>query len=214
VPPSNRFVFAAKAGVAGTVDGGTGFGALSSGAWLDYAAYTTAVAVDLAKGTATGVGGGVKNVPDVRGGSGGNALTGDDQGNVLVGGDGKDKLTGGSSRCILIGGKGDDTLVGGTGGAILIGGTTSYDASSPANDAALADLLAEWNSTDGYDARVAAIMKGVGASKAQLAPKVTVTDDLAANTLKGGSGLNWYFEGKKDKIKPKPAAGEVVSKTF
>ena len=78
------FVFSAGKSVSGKIDGGGG-----GNDWLDYAAYTTPVTVNLATGTATGVGGGIANIRDVRGGQGGNTLTGDAQGNILIGGAGQ-----------------------------------------------------------------------------------------------------------------------------
>ncbi len=70
--------------------------------WLDYAAYTTPMTVNLATNTATGidggVAGGIANIRNVRGGQGGDTLTGNSLGNVLIGGSGNDTITGGSSH--------------------------------------------------------------------------------------------------------------------
>ena len=77
------FVFGAGKSVSGKINGGGG-----GNDWLDYAAYTTPVTVNLAAGTATGVGGGIVNIRNVRGGQGGNTLTGNSQGNILIGGAG------------------------------------------------------------------------------------------------------------------------------
>src|SRR5262249_38305491 len=56
------FVFSAGKSVSGAINGGGGVD------WLDYALYTTAVTVNLATGTATGVGGGISGIRHVRGG--------------------------------------------------------------------------------------------------------------------------------------------------
>jgi hypothetical protein len=209
--PKNIFTFADQAAVAGKIDGG-------GGGWLDYAAYKTAVAVDLSKGTATGVGGGIKGIQNVRGGSAGSTLIGDTDGNILIGGDGKDTIVGGTGLgSILIGGKGADSVTAGSkAGDIVIGVSTSYDASSIANDEALSAVLAEWQSGAAYSARIAAILAGVGSPKAMLVPKTTVIDDGLANTISGGNvGLNWYFKGKKDTLlKQKFSPKEVVTNTF
>jgi hypothetical protein len=58
---SDTFVFADGAGVTGVVDGKAGLN------MLDYSGYTTAANVDLVAGTATGVGGGIRNIGAVRG---------------------------------------------------------------------------------------------------------------------------------------------------
>jgi Ca2+-binding RTX toxin-like protein len=62
---------------------------------LDYSAYTTAVAVSLAAGTATGVTSGFSNIENVTGGSGNDTITGDANANIINGGAGNDTLTGG-----------------------------------------------------------------------------------------------------------------------
>ena len=192
---TDAFVLGAGPSVSGTINGGGG------GDWLDYAAFTIPVAVNLSTGTATGVGGGIANIQDVRGGKGGNILTGDSQGNVLIGGAGADVITGGSGNSILIGDKGKDQITGGSGGAILIGGYTNYDPSNIANDLALESILAEWQSANSYATRIKHILKGGGLNGSnRLVWKVTVHDDGSANTLIGGSGQNWFFKGAHDKL--------------
>jgi len=66
---ADTFVFADGVGVAGTIDGSTGYDT------LDYTAYTTAVTVDRQAGTATGTGG-YANVEHVVGGSASDTLIG------------------------------------------------------------------------------------------------------------------------------------------
>ena len=138
------FEFSAGKNVTGAINGGGG------GDWLDYALYTTAVAVNLKTGAATGVAGGVTNIQNVRAGSGGCTLTGDSQGNILIGGSGAVTINGGTGRSVLIADKGAGHVSGGSGTDILIGAKTSYDASTIANDIALADILAEWQSGHNY----------------------------------------------------------------
>jgi predicted GH43/DUF377 family glycosyl hydrolase len=77
---------------------------------------------------------------------------------ILIGVGAGDKLTdSGSGMNILIGGgPGGDTLTG-NGNDILASGTTSYDADSAANIAALDAILAEWTSSDTYAMRYAKI---------------------------------------------------------
>jgi hypothetical protein len=186
------FLFSAGKGVTGKIDGGGG------GDWLDNSQYTTPVTVNLATGSATGVGGGVTNVPNVRGGQAGSTLTGNSVGNILIGGLGSDTITGGSGRSILIGGKGSGPVTGGTGDDIVIGDFTSFDGSSAANDLALEAILGEWQSSDSYAVRIAKIKAGVNG--AQLVFGTTVFDDGKADRLTGGGGLNWFFKGAKDRI--------------
>jgi hypothetical protein len=198
----DAFIFGAGAGVTGKIDGGGG------GDWLDYAAYTTPVTVNLPTdpatgvGTATGVGGGIAHIQDVRGGQGGNTLTGNAQGNILIGGAGADTITGGPGRNILIGDKGADTITAGAGDTILIGGYTDYDSSSLAHDQALESILAEWQSSNPYALRISHIKFGGGLNGPNLlAWGVTVHDDGSANTLIDGAGMDWFFAGALDTIK-------------
>ncbi|MFI5455454.1 MAG: beta strand repeat-containing protein [Isosphaerales bacterium] len=193
------FVFSAGATVTGKINGGGG------GDWLDYAAYTTPVAVNLQKGTASGVGGGIANIQNVRGGQGADNLTGNKQGNVLIGGAGANQIKGGAGKSILSGGKGKDTVTGSSAGDILIGGYTSYDSSTLANDMALQSILTEWQSGASYATRISTIKSGVGpGSSDTLVWGSTVHDNGKgkANKLTGAGakkGLNWFFASKATK---------------
>ena len=129
------------------LDGGTGAN------WLDYSTQSTPVSVNLTSGAASMISGGVKNVQNVRGGSGNDSLTASNQGGILIGNAGNDTIHGGAGRSVLIGGLGSDTLSGGSGDEILIGGSTTLDA----NSVALEAILAEWQSTDSYASRTSAI---------------------------------------------------------
>jgi hypothetical protein len=200
----DEFAFGNDKSVSGAIDGGAGSN------WLDYALYTTPVAVNLATGTATGASGGIAGIQDVRGGSGGNTLTGNALGNILIGGAGVDTITGGDGRSILIGGRGNDTVRGGSADDIVIGGFTDFDTSSDANDQALMAILTEWQSADPYTTRIAKLKAGVGPMLATFVFGTTVHDDGNASTLTGGPGADWFFKGARDKTKDK-AAGEQVN---
>jgi hypothetical protein len=154
------------------------------------------VTVNLATGSATsvdgGAAGGIANIRDVRGGQGGNTLTGNPLGNILIGGSGIDTINGGSGRSLLIGDKGADVINGGSADDIVIGGYTSYDGSGNVNDQALMAIMAEWQSADSYSTRVLKITAGV-AGGAKLVLGTTVFSDGNPNKLNGGGGSNWIF---------------------
>jgi hypothetical protein len=197
------FKFSAGMNIFGTLDGGGGHD------WLDYALYATPVTVNLTTKSATGVGGIVANIQNVRGSVNAvNTLTGNALGNILIGGTKADTLTGGSGRSILIGGKGIDTVTGGADQDILIGGYTTYDPSSLANDLALESILDEWQSggspSDRHDHIVGSKPGGLNGSnflKLGTTPGTTVRDDNGANTLTDGAGPNWFFAHNKSDCK-------------
>src|SRR5271166_914662 len=200
----DAFVFGAGKNVTGKIDGGGG------GDWLDYTAYTTPVTVNLSTNTATGVGGGIANIQNVRGGQGGNNLAGNAQGNILIGGAGADMIVGGSGRSILIGDKGPDKITSGSVDTILIGGFTDFDSNSLAHDLALESILAEWQSSNYYATRISHIKSGGGLNGANtLVFGVTVHDDGSANTLIGGVGNDWFFKGAVDTIKNRRPGEQV-----
>jgi Ca2+-binding RTX toxin-like protein len=198
------FKFSAGGSIAGTIDGGAA--PLHQGNWLDYSAITTPVTVNLQTGSATEVAGGITNIQNVHGGAGGNTLTGNSQGNILIGGAGNDRITGGTGASLLIGDLGADTIIGGcgSGGDILIGGATSFDTMTAANEKALMSILAEWQSADSYATRFTDIDTGAGGGlngTAKLNFGTTVTDDGAANTITAavsGTALDWFFKGAHD----------------
>jgi hypothetical protein len=165
---------------------------------LDYSAYTTSVTVSLVTGTATDLAG-IRDPQTER-------ITIQN----IIGGSGDDTLSAGGDRSILIGGGGADQLFGGDGEAILIGGTTDYTQPS-VNAAALDAIIQEWSRTDlGFNDRMSDLL--FGNNNLDLAPKnvvdgalipldnTTVHDDLAANVLTGGIGLDWFFAGANDAI--------------
>jgi hypothetical protein len=178
------------------------------GDWLDYTSFTTAVTVNLATGSTTNVNGGaagsVTNIQNVHGGNGGNTLTGNAQGNILIAGTGTNTIAGGSGRSLLIADTGASMIMGGSGGSasggdILIAGSTTYDTMTAANEAALMSILAEWQSADSNSARFARINTGNGGGlngRNKLNYGTTALDNGKVNTLTGQPGLavlDWFF---------------------
>jgi hypothetical protein len=202
------FKFSA-AGKETSINGGGG------GDWLDYSGFATAVAVNLAAGSATNVNslapGSISNIQNVHGGNAGNSLTGDAQGNILIGGLGGGAITGGTGRSILIADKGSASVTGGSSaGDILIGDYTTFDTMTSANEAALASILAEWQSGDTLADRFGDINKGtayVGGSHLNgsniLKWGTTVKDNglpdaPVAVTAASASGVDWFFVDSND----------------
>jgi hypothetical protein len=178
-PYDDHFLFADGVGLSGNLNAGPGHDV------LDYSAYTTAVTVHLAKGTATGVAGTVDGVEAVFGGSAGDLLVGDGADNVLSGGGGPD---------VLLGGEGADVLDGGADEDLLIAGTTAHDA----DDAALAAILAEWTRLDAkYEERIDHLRNGGGLNVVNGAPILldtrTVFEDSAKDELTGSTELDWFW---------------------
>jgi hypothetical protein len=185
-----------SAGSALSINGG------GPGDWLDYSLFTAAVQVDLTRGSATGVNGGaaasITNIANIRGGSGPDTFTGNG-GNILIGGSGTNTLadaysgTAASGRSLLIGGSGPSNLTSGPAGDILIGGTTNYNS----NNAALAAILAEWQSADDYNTRfnrLEGLQSGGVNGSYHLVWGSTVNANKYSDTLVGSTvGLDWFF---------------------
>ncbi len=130
---NDTFTFANGAGIDGNLDGGGGSNTLNE------SAYTTAVAVDLAGLTASGVGGNIANVQTFAGGSGSNTLSGPNTATTwTLSGSNAGTLTGGfsfSAFASLTGGAGDNTFVFAAGATLSGtltggGGTNSLDYSA------------------------------------------------------------------------------------
>jgi Ca2+-binding RTX toxin-like protein len=151
---------------------------------LDYSAYTTAVTVNLAVGTATGTTG-VANIENVIGGSGNDSLTGDGHANRLAGGPGTNTLTGGA---------GDDTYV-------LTPGSTNI----------IVELAGEGSDTLDYSAWTAGIAVDLRTTAAPGTNGIanienltggwgndTLTGNAYANRLAGGPGTNILTGGAGD----------------
>jgi hypothetical protein len=202
----DTFKISTGGSISGTINGG---GApANQGDWLDYSSFSGPVTVNLATGAATnvngGAAGGVTGIQDVHGGNGGNTLTGNSQGNILIGGTGTNTILGGSGRSLLIADRGASNITGGSGGSanggdILIAGYTSYDTVSAANQAALMSILAEWQSSDSYATRFSDIDTGTGGGlngSNRLNYGTTVFDNAKVNTLTAQPGtgvLDWFF---------------------
>jgi hypothetical protein len=160
-----------------SIDGGGGVNT------LDYSGWNGDIAVNLQRGTATGVDGGISNIRNVTGSIGNDLIVGDANVNVLIGGTG---------RNIIIGGGGADTLTGGGGDNILIGGTTSYD--SDPTQAALARIMQEWLQSSSFADRMTAIENGtdqLAGTGFHFGPDTVFLDGLA--NITGGPGNNWMM---------------------
>ena len=128
----------------------------------------------------------------IRGGDGNDCLEAGSGADVVLGGFGNDTLSGGAGRDLLIGGGGSDQVLGEGDDDILIGGTTAHDSS----DSALLSILAEWNSSRSYSARVANI-RGTGTGTrlngtSYLTASLVVSDS-AQDSLVGSGGQDWYW---------------------
>jgi hypothetical protein len=198
------FRFFTGGSISGRIDGGTA--PAHTGNWLDYSNLSTAVAVNLQTGAATGVVGGLANIQNVHAGNGGSTLIGDSQGNILIGGTGNDLIKGGTGRSILIGDAGSDTVGGGSGNDILIGDKTVFDGMTVVDQEALMSILAEWQSADSYAVRFHDIDTGTGGGlnrTNKLNFGTTVLSDSAADSVTGSasaSALDWYFAGQGDTL--------------
>jgi hypothetical protein len=95
---NDTFVFSNGAGVSGNINGGGGTN------MLNYAAYNTGVTVDLSANSATGVGGSVTNIQQLRGGAGNDSLTGNTSGTTtFFASPGIDIITGAGGTNTLLG---------------------------------------------------------------------------------------------------------------
>jgi len=202
----------------GTADGGAGADK------LDYSNYVSAVQVNLAAGTATGLAG-ISGIENVTGGDANDMLIGDNNDNVISGGNGDDMILAGGGNDTLNGGNGRDLLAGGSGADlihgnatedILIGGIIAYaNESTHAVDlSALNAIMAEWSRTDlAYSARIAHLNGSVGGglNGSQLLNATTVFDDGSIDALWGDAGLDWFLAGPDDELHR--TATETVTNT-
>jgi Ca2+-binding RTX toxin-like protein len=118
----------------------------------------------------------------LRGGGGNDYLDGGAGDDLLLGGDGTDQLLGGAGRDVLIGGLGVDKLSGKQDDDLLIGGSTTLDT----NDAALADLVAEWRSADDFATRIGKLSATLNAG--------TLINDNSKDQLDAVGGRNWFLD--------------------
>jgi len=166
------FILANAATVAGSVNGQGGNDTLS------YAAYTTAVFVNLVNGSGTGIMGGASGnllgIETVIGGTANDTFTG---------AAGAENFSGGPGNDILGGGGGDDTFAGGLGNDSINGGTGSnwidYSASATAVEI---NLQKRKVTGEGID-RLKAIDNTIGSALADF-----VVGNKLANILLGGAG--------------------------
>lgn len=188
-------VFHMGAGLAGLTNSPLSIDGGGDSDWVDYSAFTTGVNVNLntlnlqglLASSATGVrNGGLTNVENAIGGSGGDTLIGSGGPNILIGGDGGDILNGADGRDLLIGGLGVDIMNGAGADDILIGGTTDFDT----NLAALDAIMAEWTSTHDFNTRVNNIRAGVQGGQFKL-DSTTVHDDHTLDAIVGDQDSNW-----------------------
>jgi Ca2+-binding RTX toxin-like protein len=96
----------------------------------------------------------IRNVEDIAGGNGDDAITGDGKGNHLAGNNGDDSIDGGGARDILWGGLGRDTLTGGSSADQFV-----FDVKPRAADA---DLVTDFTSGEDRIALDNAIFKALG----------------------------------------------------
>jgi hypothetical protein len=142
----------------------------------------------------------ITNAAHIFGGSGDDTITGGGGDDMLFGESGNDLITarggndvavGGADNDSIFGGKGRDVLIGGLGADyvdgdadddILIASFTSHDA----NTADLASIRSTWTSGSSYAARVSALQAGPLST-------ASVSDDNAIDTVRGGSGQDWFL---------------------
>jgi hypothetical protein len=236
-PGVDRFQFIRKTTSEGTLQDGSigGFldgGLYSAGDWLDYFQNANPVNVNLATGTATGVGGGVRNLQHVHGSStAANTLVGNKMGNILIGGAAADVLIAGSGNSILIGGGGADTLANNsslangsaqTGFNIMIGGRTDFDTLTPANVRVLNAFFGAWqavNSVATYHAEVTLLRDTglvVGATRYWLNSSSVHAVPGPAPYFKNTAQttLDWFFWPTGSVFLNPPAVGEVGTQIF
>ena len=170
---------------------GSGFGATVNGERFSVDADADRVVVDAGGGddvvTVSRTRAGAVDVAAfLDGGAGNDTLRGGIAGDLLFGGAGDDHLVGGGGADVLIGGDGADRLGGGAGTDLLIAGTPDPSAAGFArrdtHDARLAGL---WSGTRSLRNRVLAARTVVGGAD--------VPDDAAADELRGGDDVDWYF---------------------
>jgi Ca2+-binding RTX toxin-like protein len=171
------FAFQTAGRLSGSLDGGDGVNT------LDYSAYKGDIQVIMPLGTATAVGGTVKNIQKIIGSNGDNVLVGNGKQQVIMGGTG---------RNLIISGPHDPTLIGGAGEDVLVAGSTDFDT----KPAALTALMAEWGRRDLPYAACVAHLTGAtteGRNGSYLLNASTVHSNGGGNVLTGGAGLDLFF---------------------
>jgi hypothetical protein len=174
-PVGDDYEFAGGAGITGNLLG-------SGHDLLDYRLYSTSVIVDLrlsAATTTTGIGGFVKGIYAVFGGTVAPANAG--VYNLLIG-NGNNYLVGGTGRRnILVAGSTPSQLLGGDGEDLMITGTTVYD-TTLAGLNTWKTIAAYWAGSDDFATRSAHLLAGTGVP---LLDATRVTGNGSGNHLTG-----------------------------
>ena len=187
---------------------------------LDYTAAPYGVYVDLFNGIATNLTY-VVSVSDVYGSRFDDALTGNDEDNLLFGFEGNDSLNGYGGNDGLFGGSGNDSLygsfgrdwlVGGSGGDSLDGGddddilvsgrSPGFDGNESTNRSVINvnridAVMAEWTSNRSYAQRVQRLRNGVGNARLSTS---TLASDNSIDQVLGGAGNDWFWANVMDTI--------------
>ncbi len=204
---------------------------------LDFSTLVSAVTVNLTNDTAlatmdrrivqAGVGQSA-NIENAFGGSGNDQMTGNDGSNFLAGGEGNDTISGGAGNDIILGNAGNDALnggsgrnilIGGSGGDLLVGGTSedllvSGSSVFETDLAVMQAMLAEWASANPYQTRVDHLLgtTGGGANSTFTLNRTTVTTDLDADYMTGGTGQDWFLANSLQDVITDKAVDEVFTR--
>ena len=145
------------------------------------------------------------------GGLGNDTLRGGAGADLLLGGGGKDRLEAGSGRNIYVGGAGRDRLSAASASSILIGGRCAYEnPGSNAHRRNLERILGAWTEDAFFSARVRAVRRGVGPTRATFSD-VAVFDDGEKDTVIHQAGPDWIFRSKRDVIEGAITSDRVQS---
>jgi len=138
-------------------------------------------------------------VPVVLRGGGGNDLLVDSRfSDILEGSTGGDTLTSTSGRDVLFGGQGTDVLDSRGAGAVMMGGTSTLSIAATEN------VRRIWNSSQGYRARVDALMQTTGILS-------QTHDDGSIDVLSGSFRTpDWFLQGRRDRLSD-VASGEIIT---
>jgi hypothetical protein len=163
----NRFnVLSSPTNATLSIDGGAGLNT------LDYSAFGQGANINLAVGTATGLGR-IQNITNVIGSAFDDLIVGDARANGLRGGDGRD---------VIIGGQGADLIEAGNGEDLLLAGSTAFDNRPDI----LNQIWSEWTRTDlAYADRVQLLFQGGGLNGETFLAGYLA--DLGGNRLLGGA---------------------------
>src|SRR5262249_28820532 len=147
------------------------------------------VVVNLQTHTASATGG-IMNIQHVLGSAvGGDRLTGDSQGNILIGHHKGNVLRAGTGRGVLIGGRRGNLIVGNSADDLEIAGKTAFDSSPDDLDA----VFAAWNdNTKSYNQRISELRSGSGLAAGR---KLVVGQTVFLEPSNGVVGPRFGFGG-------------------